>query len=107
MRCFTSFERDFADDEFYCGQFNKHVVTNLIELPEKERFKFCDTFYPFSNQYVPIDERDRCYEYFSIEIRTSENYDDCHDKLEDLDEFESCLLLVGSKPKADACWMAS
>ena len=87
LRCFDSYDNDFSDDEFYCGQFNKHIVTSLAELPEKERLKFCHYFYPLSNPLVPIPERDECYTNFNIEISTSKIYDECHEKLDDFSDY--------------------
>ena len=82
-------------------------MTNLTELPERERFKICHAFYPLSNEYVLIDERDKCYEQFGIKIKTSEIYDKCHDKIDDLSDYKNCHDMLGSKPKTDSCWMTS
>ena len=73
MRCFNHVEENFEN----CGQNTANVYADITSLPENEKKKFCNTFYPFPNQYVKNDERKECYEKFEIELSVSEIYESC------------------------------
>ena len=73
LRCFNHIQENIES----CGQNTANVYANMTKLPEKERKKFCFTFYPFPSHYVKNEERNECYEVFDIEVSKNEIYESC------------------------------